>query len=92
MDVTEFATSIIPNFKERWEIYNMTPEELIGKTVISITYGFSSGPGQIMVVEKIVDNDIHLKSCDKSKILNHIDHLGWGCKFSERHNKFILYK
>lgn len=90
MNKEEFATSIIPNFNERWEVYNSKPEDLIGRKVISITSGFSTtGGGQIMIIDDANEHQIHFISCEESRNVDE-RHLGWGCSYDERHNKFIF--
>ena len=99
LTIEQFAEEIIPNFKERWEMYSMTPEQLLGRTVVSIRSGFSSiGGGQIMKVDSVKkfnhNIQIHLEPTLDSMLMGDDikKHLGWGCDWDDRHNSFILLK
>jgi hypothetical protein len=92
MNITEFASKIVSNLEERYKIYSMTPEELLGKKVISIRSGFtSSGGGQIMLIDSIEGNNVHFKPTEESININKINHLGWGCGLDELPHSVILY-
>jgi hypothetical protein len=90
MTILDFAITLVPDLMEKWELYNMTPEELIGKKVVTIRSGFSGGPGRICVISEADEENITFSPCVESMV--EAGHLGWGCKYSERHNTFKLYK
>lgn len=89
----EFAKSLIENFDARWEMFQATPQDLIGKTVISIRAGFASATaGRIMVIDTADEHNIHLIQPPGSTSASELAPLGWGCKFSDKHNSFIFVK
>jgi len=99
LTLEQFAEQIVPDFEGRWEMYNMTPEELIGKTVVSIRSGFSSmDGGQIMKVESMREFNgniqIHLEPTLDSLIYDdeRETHLGWSCDWDDRYNSFVIYE
>ena len=92
MDFKNFVKAIVPNIEDRWEIAQMTPEQLIGKKVISIRSGFSnSGGGQIMLVDEADTKRVHFVPTEESTD-RHEGHLGWSCEFQNISHSVILYK
>lgn len=88
----QFAIDLIPDIKERYDMYKMSPDQLIGKKVISIRSGFSnSGGGQVMFINNADNNMIYLIPCKESSIYVNAT-TSWQCKYTEKHNSFILYK
>lgn len=96
MTLEEFAKANVPNIQERLEVYNSSPQDLIGRKVSSIRSGFSNtGGGQIMIIDSADEKRIHFIHCEESYLggeNNKINHRGWGCDYSDRHNSFIFYK
>ena len=86
----QFAATKVPLLKARWEIYNISPKDLVGKKVVSIRAGFSSEGGQVMLVQTANSKYVHLNPTNES--INIGDgHMGWGCNVSEIPDSFILY-
>ena len=86
MNYTEFLESKVFLPKQRYEISQMNPADLLNKEVVSIRGGFSSiYGGQIMVVESIHKMYIDLKSINpKSKTK-------WACEIKTMPDSIILY-
>ncbi len=84
MTKEEFAISLIPGFEAKWEIYNSTPEKLIGRKVVAVRSGFGCGPagGTVMVIDSIKDGWVRLKdpSGDNAN--------GWATKYETCHLDF----
>jgi hypothetical protein len=89
-----FAKNYFPMFQEKYEVHKATPQELIGKKVLSIRSGFStSGGGQVMIIDEADENMIHFKPCEESiNVLSSMSHKGWGCAYEERVSAFIFKK
>jgi hypothetical protein len=89
-----FAKNYFPMFQEKYEVHKATPQDLIGKKVLSIRSGFStSGGGQVMIIDEADENFIHFIPCEESvNILSSMSHKGWGCAYEERVSAFIFIK
>ena len=87
----EFALRSNPNLLNEFEIYNMKPEDLIGKTVWSNRAGFSCGGegGTEMRVDSFdpVNKYISFKPTPNSEYLGAT---GWSCHIDELYYKIRL--
>ena len=98
--VIEFAEKHIPLFKEKYEMFLATPEQIIGRKVISIRGGYSSSEGgQVMLATEIRDYrgviNIHFKPCEESRLHpyeNLVSHLGWTTEYEKRCESFVFHK
>jgi len=88
MEFTEFAIEQYPLLVGKFNMFNATKEELIGKKVFAIRSGFGCGSeGRLMIIDKIeVDGRIHLKD----PRINPDNSRGWLSKMDNKHNDFIF--
>ena len=78
----QFAELLIPFFKERYEFYSLSKEELIGKELFTIRPGI--GPTGVRCTVSKIDNMIHVIKLGKTEV-------GGLFEWVERQHALMLY-